>query len=268
MTVPDWLQNLLGWRPATEKSTPVCKELFKEAIAPNIADVGTKESLRIAGAIYEQLGIPHGRQREDIPETPKANQGTPLERGIEEHIRRALDGKDSKRRWRVTRRGSASDYAQFSHLAELQKLLKKNENQALRAALGRDYHIKTDILVGVAHPSPDKKPFLHAAISCKWSIRSDRVQNVRHEFGTLVRHRRGRLPHLVLVTAEPLPDRLISIARGTGEVDAVYHLLYDQLDTAVKGCGTTDKQKEDWSELVEQERVKPFRELVDDLVLS
>lgn len=83
-----------------------------------------------------------------------------------------------------------------------------------------------------------------------------------------MRHRRGWLPHLVLVTAEPLPRRLISIARGTGEVDAVYHLLYDQLDSAVKTCGTTDKQTEEWSELVDQQRVKPFRELVNDLVLS
>lgn len=85
---------------------------------------------------------------------------------------------------------------------------------------------------------------------------------------TLVRHRRGRLPHLVLVTAEPLPDRLVSIGRGTGEVDAVYHLLYDELDQALKTCGTTSKQQDNWAELVDQGRMKPFHELVTDLVLS
>ena len=48
-----------------------------------------------------------------------------------------------------------------------------------------------------------------------------------------VRHRRGRQPHLVTVTAEPLPTRLASIARGTGEVDAVYHIAFDALAASV-----------------------------------
>jgi hypothetical protein len=122
--------------------------------------------------------------------------------------------------------------------------------------------------VGVLHPDdPFASPFLHAAISCKWTIRSDRVQNVRHEFATLVRNRRGRLPHLVLVTAEPLPSRLISIARGTGEVDTVYHLLHDELDAAVRKVATL-AQQEHWAELLEQRRVKPYAALARDLTLS
>ena|SRR5688572_118977 len=99
-------------------------------------------------------------------------------------------------------------------------------------------------------------------------MRSDRVQNVRHEFATLVRNRRGRTPHLVLVTAEPLPSRLVSIARGTGEIDAVYHLLFDELQQVLPECGAGSDQLEAWHELVEQQRVKPYRELASDLVLS
>jgi hypothetical protein len=38
---------------------------------------------------------------------------------------------------------------------------------------------------------------------------------------------------LVTVTAEPLPTRLGSIARGTGEVDAVYHIAFDALAASV-----------------------------------
>jgi hypothetical protein len=49
----------------------------------------------------------------------------------------------------------------------------------------------------------------------------------------MIRHRRGRQPHLVTVTAEPLPSRLASIARGTGEVDAVYHIAYDAMAASV-----------------------------------
>lgn len=131
----------------------------------------------------------------------------------------------------------------------------------------RDYQVKPDIRVGVEREGQDL-PFLHAAVSCKWSIRSDRVQNVRHEFATLVRNRRGRTPHLVLVTAEPLPSRLVSIARGTGEIDAVYHLLFDELQHVLPECGTTADQQEHWHELVAQRRVKPYSELASDLVLS
>lgn len=88
----------------------------------------------------------------------------------------------------------------------------------------------------------------------------------------LVRNRRGRTPHLVLVTAEPLPTRLRSIARGTGEVDTVYHLLYDELDKAVETIcvqnGRYPDQKEAWKEMVEQRRLRPYSSLAADLVLS
>ena len=100
----------------------------------------------------------------------------------------------------------------------------------LRVTIGTDYLIKPDVTVALGDVSTASwLPPLHAAISCKWTIRSDRVQNIRHECLQMIRHRRGRQPHLVTVTAEPLPSRIASIARGTGEVDAVYHVAYDAL---------------------------------------
>ena len=59
--------------------------------------------------------------------------------------------------------------------------------------------------------------FLHASISCKWTIRSDRSQNTRTEALNLIRNRKGPLPHIVAVTAEPLPTRIASLALGTGK---------------------------------------------------
>jgi Flp pilus assembly CpaE family ATPase len=48
----------------------------------------------------------------------------------------------------------------------------------------------------------------------------------------LVRNRKGPLPHIVVVTAEPTPSRLASIALGTGDIDCVYHFaLYELQDT-------------------------------------
>jgi len=43
-------------------------------------------------------------------------------------------------------------------------------------------------------------PILHASISCKWTLRSDRAQNARTEALNLVRNRKGKLPHIVVVT--------------------------------------------------------------------
>ena len=261
MTAPVWLRSMLGWKPATAKSRVRCETLFGRAWAPNIADVGSVESLRIAGAAYQALGI----ERESHESLADTDTGSSLERAVEDDLRLCLQKLDNDRGWLVRRGGHASAYAQFSHLAELQRLL--DSQVTLRATLGNDYQVKTDVYVGLPGPDVAYEPFLHAGISCKWTIRSDRVQNVRHEFNTLVRNRRGRLPHLVLVTAEPLPSRVISIARGTGELDAVYHLLFYELDAAVASEASA-KQRDDWREMVDQRRLKPYSSLAEDLTLS
>jgi hypothetical protein len=255
---------LLGWKPATTKSAIRCTKLFGDPVAPNLADVGGLESLRLAGAVYRALGVT--RETTSSLDDGDSSSGAALERGIESDIAETLAARDPGRAWVVRRSGEASDYSQFRHLKDLQRLFE--QQPTLRATLGHDYQVRTDVYVGVEHPEgAGVPPFLHAAISSKWTIRSDRVQNVRHEFATLVRNRRGRLPHLVLVTAEPLPSRLISIARGTGEVDAVYHLLFDELAYAVAEVGT-DEQRSRWTEMVEQERLRPYSSLSVDLTLS
>jgi hypothetical protein len=135
----------------------------------------------------------------------------------------------------------------------------------LRITVGMDYLIKPDVIVGLADvPTSSGRPPLHAAISCKWTIRSDRVQNIRHECLQMIRHRRGRQPHLVTVTAEPLPSRLASIARGTGEVDAVYHIAYDAMAASV-AANANDEQAEAWREVTGQRRVLSYELLVNTL---
>jgi hypothetical protein len=273
VSAPAWLRELLGWKPATKKSAARCVELFGDARAPNLADVGGKESLRIAGAAYVAMGIVRETTTtltDDISDAAEADgavdSGSTLERGIEADIKASLATLDDSRRWIVRRERNVAKFAQFGHLESMQILF--DQYPELRATLGRDYQVKTDVYVGVEHPSdPAALPFLHAAISSKWSIRSDRVQNVRHEFATLVRNRRGRLPHLVLVTAEPLPSRLLSIARGTGEVDAVYHLMFDELGEAVDAVAGHE-QKAAWAEMVGQRRLRPYTDLAVDLTLS
>lgn len=263
-----WLHSLLGWKAATQKSRNTCLDLFGEPIAPNVSDVGSRTSMRFASHVFDMLDVPRSQLASDAES--KAS-GTALEKAIEGNLRNTLNFRDRSRKWVVSRTGAVSDYAQFTHLSNLQAIIQTNPT--LRTTFAGDYQVKTDVYVGVENPADlFQPPFLHAAISSKWTIRSDRVQNVRHEFATLVKSRRGRCPHLVLVTAEPLPTRLLSIARGTGEVDAVYHLLYDELDMAVSmicdAQGEYLDQQAAWHEMVGQKRLRPYSALVDDLVLS
>lgn len=248
-----------------------CEALFGAAVAPNLADMSSRASMHLAGYAYETLDIPRSRIRAHSLEDDSAASGAALERAIESDLKQQLQARDPDRTWLVTRTGTVADYAQYTHLNELQALLE--QSPALRSTFAGDYQVKTDVYVGVENSAVSGvEQYLHAAISSKWTIRSDRVQNVRHEFGMLVKNRRGRAPHLVLVTGEPLPSRLLSIARGTGEIDAVYHLLYDELDMAVSVLcgdgGLYPDQRAAWVEMAKQKRLKPYSSLVEDLLLS
>lgn len=144
-----------------------------------------------------------------------------------------------------------AEFEQYAHLAALKAVAEKIPD--LEVLLGSDYLIAPDVLV-VRYPEPDDAinrdvfavdeaiatlsplrasnnatPLLHASISCKWTLRSDRAQNARSEALNLLRNRKGRAPHIAVVTGEPLPSRLSSIALGTGDIDCVYHFALPEL---------------------------------------
>jgi hypothetical protein len=159
------------------------------------------------------------------------------------------------------------DTAQYAHLEILRQIgedpsvtVSSVARQQFRAVTASDYQVEADVVVlrrptaDPAAPSigqlyssssglatattvlqrrPGQHDLLHANVSCKWTFRSDRAQNIRTEALALMRHRKGRMPHMVVVTAEPLPSRLRSIAIGTGEVDCVYHIALDVLEGAL-----------------------------------
>ena len=108
------------------------------------------------------------------------------------------------------------------------------------------------------------KPILHASVSAKFTMRSDRAQNSRTEALNLIRNRKGRLPHIVVVTAEPLPNRLASLALGTGDIDCVYHFALYELIRAVKDVGSEDAV-ETLETLVQGKRLKDISDLPLDL---
>lgn len=179
-------------------------------------------------------------------------------------------------------------YAQYAHLVALDRAAKQDAE--LAAALGSDYTITPDIVVargteddetinapaflvddGVANLASLRQqngglPLLHASISCKWTIRSDRAQNARSEALNLVRNRKGRLPHVMVVTAEPTPSRLASIALGTGDIDCVYHFALYELQATVKALGLEDAA-DLLAVMVNGKRLKDISDLPLDLAV-
>jgi hypothetical protein len=220
-----------------------------------VADVDNATSKRIAAHLTRSLVGQDGG-------TLLTNAGTALEMEIEHYLRVALPALDPSAVWLAQRDKRITDFSQYWHLRQVQAAITNDESGLLREVLGGDYLIKPDVTVWRDELDP---PVLHASIACKWTIRSDRVQNVRHEAIILTRHRRGKTPHFAAVTAEPLPSRLASIARGTGEVDCTYHLDLAQLVEAVSEAGNPS-QRDILQELIDHQRIKDITELPVDLL--
>ena len=190
-------------------------------------------------------------------------------------------------KWQVLRTpGAISQFEQYQHLAHLLEVVKAQPD--LKASLGGDYLIKPDIVIA-REPEPDDvlnagnqlivdsdvavyaplrqsnnlRPILHASISCKWTIRSDRSQNARTEALNLIRNRKGSVPHAVVVTAEPLPSRLGSIAYGTGDLDCIYHIALPEL---VAACHKNDDADE-LNVMIQGRRLRDIADLPLDLVI-
>ena len=111
------------------------------------------------------------------------------------------------------------------------------------------------------------KPILHASVSAKWTMRSDRAQNSRTEALNLIRNRKGHLPHIVVVTGEPLPSRLASLALGTGDLDCVYHFALYELLESVREYGANGREDivETLENLIAGKRLKDISDLPLDL---
>ena len=184
-----------------------------------------------------------------------------------------------------------SDFAQYEHLAYLAQIV--DQNKQLSTMLGNDYMVSPDIVVyralcedaeinNCCRFVDDKictmadlrkknggKPILHASVSAKWTMRSDRAQNSRTEALNLIRNRKGHLPHIVVVTGEPLPSRIASLALGTGDVDCVYHFALYELIDAVKQFGSQGREDivETLENLVMGKRLKDISDLPLDLAI-
>ncbi len=87
---------------------------------------------------------------------------------------------------RVERGRQISDFRQYSHLATLNEVIRKHPDPLVRVTFGGDYLIKPDVVVEQLSDAGTQPSYLHAAVPCKWTLRSDRAQNVRHKAVTMI----------------------------------------------------------------------------------
>ena len=258
---------------------------------PNFADGSSRSSIAISHGIAELRGFPIQSE----PRLSGQTAGSLFEKLTCVFLQEAFTAIDHLRpgRWEyLTTRTQISGFVQYQHLETLDALV--NDNQTLSAALGHGYIVTPDIVVA-RHPATHEEinasrdflgdaglasltpflarnqstnlPFLHASVSCKWTIRSDRSQNTRTEALNLIRNRKGNLPHIVAVTAEPLPMRIASLALGTGDLDCVYHFALDELREVCESLPGCADQAEMLATMVQGNRLRDVSDLPFDLAV-
>lgn len=257
-------------------------------IATN-ADKGNKPSRAIALGMASQL------ESETRERQAGQTSGSSFEVLVSEFLRRTFPKLQHVRpgEWEVIQLGNraalkTSSFAQYEHLEYLQELT--SANAKLKTILGNDYMVAPDVVV-YRHPVPDEvlnepfnvvdgetathtelrasnndRPLLLASVSAKWTMRSDRAQNSRTEALNLIRNRKGQTPHIVVVTGEPLPSRIASLALGTGDIDCMYHFALYELVKAVEDYGREDIV-EQLDTLIAGKRLKDISDLPLDLCL-
>lgn len=264
-------------------------KLNQNGVASN-ADKDSKTSVAIAKGIAERLGTEQKRRRRLAGQSS----GSKFENACKDFVERTFTRLGHLRpgQWTVEqvvsrKRLTIANYEQYSHLLELKEAADENPHLA---AIISGYTIAPDLVVlrepegdaginsggllvddvytqmSVLRRSNNPKPILHASISCKWTMRSDRAQNTRTEALNLLRNRKGRAPHIVAIVGEPLPSRIASIAIGTGDIDCTYHFALRELRETLEELDYEDAQ-----ELVEimvlGKRLKDISDLPLDLAV-
>ena len=256
---------------------------------PSNADSSSKISIGIAQGIARQLLA--GTHKKAVGQTAGAKFEQLNMMFIEDtfpYLQNLRPGK-----WHIAKLGNrsaikTSSFSQYEHLDYLSRLTK--EDARLAASMGNDYMVAPDVVV-YRDTEPDEVineeqllvddsicglsdlrksngglPILHASISAKWTMRSDRAQNSRTEALGLIRNRKGHLPHIVVVTGEPVPARIASLALGTGDIDCVYHFALYELVQSVKDIKADDAM-EMLNILIDGKRLKDISDLPLDIAV-
>jgi hypothetical protein len=285
------MKSTTSFRKAREAfHARLCRDVLlinSDHVASN-ADSNNSASKEIALNLAKKLGASSGSR------LAGQTSGDLFESVCAEFVKTAFAGLSHLRpgKWTVAQVSGPemeiAEFEQYAHLREIERLAQ--EHPQLKTILGGDYFIKPDIVVfrlpeddseinrngplvdnTYTHLAPLRKKnnafsILHASISCKWTIRSDRTQNSRSEALNLIRNRKGHTPHIMVVTGEPLPGRLASICLGTGDIDCVYHFALSELSEALSELHYPDAQ-DTLKTLIEGRRLRDISDLPLDLAV-
>lgn len=248
---------------------------YNQSVIASNADSGQSFSVELANQLAQLVSESAGC---DIINRPKKKAGQTLGNEFEGECSKFIQNTflclESLRpgKWEVSHlknrsSGILGDFDQYSHLAKLGELASKNSE--LKSFLGESYMVAPDVVI-TRKPETDEainkakvivddscssqamlravnhdnfenpQSLLHASISCKYTMRSDRAQNTRTECLTLIRNRKGRTPHIIAITAEPTPSRISSLALGTGDLDCVYHVALYELEKSLRQLNRDD----------------------------
>lgn len=259
-----------------------------KGIASN-ADKSSRLSKAIAIGIAEKLGA------HELSKAEGQTIGANFENACKDFLNNTFLLLQNLRpgKWYVEKLGNrnsikTSSFVQYEHLDYLESLIK--EDSQLATCIGNDYIVAPDVIIyrmpesdsvinaarfvvndecsklAVLRSQNNQLPILHASVSAKWTMRSDRAQNSRTEALGLIRNRKGHLPHIVVITGEPLPSRLASLALGTGDIDCLYHIALYELLESVKSIGAEDSL-ELLDILISGKRLKDISDLPLDLAV-
>ena len=263
----------------------LCQDVLRQSSdgVPNNSDRGSAASIRLGKGIISSMAIKPVTGR-----LAGQTAGHRFEEATRDFLREAFELLCHLRpgEWEFALGGDIGDYEQYMHLSEVSRIVE--ENKDLRVVFG-DYIVRPDIVVcrkpvsdetinqnetllgnaNIAAHTPLRRAnsqvdILHASVSCKWTIRSDRSQNARTEGLNLVRNRKGKTPHIVVVVGEPLPGRIASLAYGTGDIDCVYHFALRELTEA---ASKSDSDSELLETMVKGRRLRDISDLPFDLAI-
>lgn len=256
----------------------------------SIADRSQRTSRIVAGVIAESLGA------QTRPKGAGQRAGSRFEFAVQRFLKDTFPYLGTLRpgAWTIEDVGGSrgeyhlARYEPYRHLDDLARAVEADPT--LRAVLGNSYSISPDVLITRSPESDDvinresnlvdpdtarrsiirnaNQPhrIVHAVVSCKLTLRSDRAQNARSEALSIIRNRKGRSPHIVVVTAEPSPSRIASLALGTGDLDMVYHIALPELVEGVRASGS-DEGLSMLESLIDGERLRDIADLPLDLCI-
>jgi hypothetical protein len=277
--------TILWVKPQERLKTPILRRLGSHVGgAVSIADVDNASSIAIAWEWAQR--IPGAFAASE----PAQDSGKLFQFAVRDFLKRGFDLGAALRPgdWHWKTEHGIAHFDQYAHMNDIRAALETNKE--LRTIFSEQFVVVPDIVVyrspvrshdvgrqqgvPVATFSPflddaqlaNGHPLLHASVSCKITMRSDRAQNTRTEALNLLRNRKGRAPSIVAVTAEPLPTRLSSLALGTGDVDFVYHAGLPELREALSAVGNED-QLDMLNTLVHGRRLRDISDLVLDLLI-